>query len=258
MNSFTDILKNYTPISLDEMDSIRLMNRTDTKFVFNASLLPALLNELKDHYRVLEIDNNRHFLYHTTYLDTHDFQFFYQHMSSRPGRYKVRYRKYEATGGAFLEVKLKTRQNRTVKWRISRNHSNDMPSDHELEFLSHHVQQVADSLHPVLENQFQRITLAGLQTKERITIDYNLSFRSPEGNEKRLPFLAIVELKREGFTGSTPITQALKKQRIQPTGFSKYCIGSVMVRNMNKKNILKSKLILINKLHHESTEYSFA
>ncbi len=256
MNSFSEILKNFNPISLDEMDSIRLMNRTDTKFVFNANLLPALLNELKDHYRILEINNNKHFPYHTTYLDTHDFQFFYQHMSSRPGRYKVRYRKYEATGSAFLEVKLKNRQNRTVKWRISRNNSNDVPNEHEVEFLSHHVQQVATRLRPVLENQFHRITLAGLQTKERITIDYNLSFRSPEGNEKHLPFLAIVELKREGFTGSTPITRALRKQRIHPSGFSKYCIGSVLIRHMKKQNILKSKLILINKLHHESTEYS--
>ncbi len=76
--------------------------------------------------------------------------------------------------------------------------------------------------------------------------------------EKHLPFLAILELKREGFTGNTPVTNALKSFNLHPTGFSKYCIGSVLVRNMDKKNILKSKLLLINKLHNESTQHSFA
>ncbi|MBN2743620.1 MAG: polyphosphate polymerase domain-containing protein [Marinilabiliaceae bacterium] len=258
MVSFANILNNYRPVSLKEMDSIQLMNRTDTKFVFNADLLPELLALLQPHYRILEIDDIRDFPYHTTYLDTTDYHFFYQHMSSRPGRYKVRYRQYEATGGAFLEVKLKNRRNRTIKWRISSCNHNALPNDHELEFLNHHVQQVAAGLHPVLENRFQRITLAGLNTKERITIDYHLSFRSPEGSEKHLPFLAILELKREGFTGNTPVTNALKSFNLHPTGFSKYCIGSVLVRNMDKKNILKSKLLLINKLHNESTQHSFA
>ncbi len=258
MNSFTELLDTYSPISLQEMDSIRLMNRTDTKFVLNADLLPLLLAKARPHYQVLEIKGNRDFPYRTTYLDTNEYKFFYEHMSCRPGRYKVRYRSYEATGSSFLEVKLKNRVNRTVKWRISRNNNNDLPSDSELEFLKHHVQQTACCLHPVLENHFRRITLAGLKTNERITIDYDLSFCSPEGNEKKLPFITIVELKREGYSGYSPITEILKSFQIHPTGFSKYCIGSVLVRNMEKKNLLKSKLLLINKLQNESTQYSIA
>ena len=39
----TDILTNYQPITLEEMSGIRLMNRTDTKFVTNIATLRKLL-----------------------------------------------------------------------------------------------------------------------------------------------------------------------------------------------------------------------
>ena len=45
------------PISLDEMDDVKLMNRTDTKFAFKASKLPLLLQKILPFYKVLNIDN---------------------------------------------------------------------------------------------------------------------------------------------------------------------------------------------------------
>ena len=38
-----DILSHYEPITLDEMSGIRLMNRTDTKFVTTKPMLRQLL-----------------------------------------------------------------------------------------------------------------------------------------------------------------------------------------------------------------------
>ena len=38
-----DILDNYQPITLEEMSGIRLMNRTDTKFVTTTAQLRKLL-----------------------------------------------------------------------------------------------------------------------------------------------------------------------------------------------------------------------
>ena len=73
---------------------------------------------LSNHYQVLEINNMRILPYSTTYLDTSDYLFYYQHVRGEFERYKLRYRKYEATNESFLEIKKKTNKGRTIKWRI--------------------------------------------------------------------------------------------------------------------------------------------
>ena len=60
-------------------------------------------------------------------------------------------------------------------------------------------------LSPVLMNGFTRITLVGKEFKERITLDYDLTFASPDGKISEFPFLAIAELKRERHSGQSPI-----------------------------------------------------
>ena len=44
------ILKEFQPISLDQMKEIRLMNRTDTKFVTTKSALKQLLELAREKY----------------------------------------------------------------------------------------------------------------------------------------------------------------------------------------------------------------
>ena len=45
------IITTYQPISLDEMSGIKLMNRTDTKFVTTVDRLRLLLMLARDDYR---------------------------------------------------------------------------------------------------------------------------------------------------------------------------------------------------------------
>ena len=113
-----NILNSFGPISLEEMDSIRLMNRMDTKYVFSAGLLPLILDTLTASYKILEIEQKRDLLYHSRYLDTEEMLFYLQHVTGKLARHKIRFRKYESTGTTFLEIKRKTNKNRTVKWRI--------------------------------------------------------------------------------------------------------------------------------------------
>jgi len=51
-----ELLGKFLPISLNEMTGIRLMNRTDTKFVTNRALLERLLGMACGEYRAQEID----------------------------------------------------------------------------------------------------------------------------------------------------------------------------------------------------------
>ena len=62
------------PITLKEMAGIKLMNRTDTKFVATLEQLCAFLTAVKGKYYIQEIDNNRIASYHTTYFDTEDYE----------------------------------------------------------------------------------------------------------------------------------------------------------------------------------------
>jgi hypothetical protein len=256
MELLTDILKNFEPISLKKMDAVQLMNRTDTKFIFPSNRMHALLVSAAEHYKILEINQQRDFPYHSTYMDTSRYLFFNQHMNSKPGRFKIRYRIYESTGASYLEIKCKTNKNRTVKWRMKNELTGSQPDQPAMEFLSSYISNVAAEINPVLVNRFNRITLAGLETRERITIDYNLSFSDGNGSVVELPYLAIAELKREGFTSKSHFLPILKKMQIRQSGFSKYCIGNALLRSMPKINILKPKLLMLQKIQHENAIYN--
>lgn len=249
------ILDNFEPISLKEMDSVKLLDRTDTKFLFHSNRLFELLSHSQKHYKILQIDEERDFLYSTTYLDTDNFDLFIDHMRSRPNRSKVRYRTYESTGVSFLELKSKTNKKRTVKQRINNTLVNDEPDSSALEFLSSHLNGFSHKIKPVLVNKFRRLTLVGIETKERITIDYNLSFDCNGGSHVDLPYLSIAELKREGFTNRSPFLEILKEMQIRKSSFSKYCIGSALLRPMPKTNILKPILLKLNKIENDNNAY---
>ena len=40
---FEEIIKEFKPITMDEMKSVRLMNRTDTKYIFHVNRLNSIL-----------------------------------------------------------------------------------------------------------------------------------------------------------------------------------------------------------------------
>jgi hypothetical protein len=257
MEYLKHILDRFEPIGLKDMDCVQLLDRTDTKFIFHSSRIHELLEESEKHYKILQIDNDRDFSYQTTYLDTNNYLFFNQHMSGRPTRYKVRYRIYESTGVSFLEVKCKTNKKRTIKWRIKNDFKEDRLDVAALNFLSNHINEVAFDITPVLVNRFHRLTLVGIKTKERITIDYHLSFCDNHASEVHLPYLCIAELKREGLTNHSPFLSILKQMQIRKSSFSKYCIGNALLRPMKKTNILKYSLLQLKKIENDKSVNSF-
>ncbi len=248
--SIQPLLNAYSPVTLEETDNLRFMDRVDTKFIFPAGLLPVLIGSLPGSYKILEIGGMRSFLYNTRYLDTADFLFYYQHLTGRLARHKVRCRSYESTGGAFLEIKMKTNKFRTKKWRIENDFSNDCSDEISSQFISKHIPYRLNGLQSVLINKFTRITLAGTDPRERITFDYNMTYSTMNGKSADLPFLAIAELKSEGFYAQTPFILSVRKIGIRPTGFSKYCIGNALLRDLPRTNILKPKLLLLNKIEN--------
>jgi hypothetical protein len=246
-----EILDSFVPFDLDEMGNARLMDRIDTKYVLSVRRIPDLLTLMDGQYRILEINSMRIFPYLTTYLDSDDYIFFNQHVTGKLERNKVRYRKYETTGKTFLEIKKRTNKYRTIKWRIRDNLPENGLNDRAIEFIQEHLPYDPLVLGQVLKNSFNRITFAGLDFTERITIDLNLSYSEPYGTVAGIPFLAVVEQKKKGMSLGTPFNTLIKKLSVHPTGFSKYCMGTALLYDLPRKNILKSKMLLINKIENE-------
>lgn len=244
-------LKLFTPVGLEDLDAIRFMNRVDTKYIFVVDKLPILLEQLSVSYKILEIGEVRAFPYHSKYLDSAGLFFYNQHVTGRLSRHKVRYRKYVATGNSFLEVKRRNNKNRTSKWRIESDFERDNLNDDGFTFIKKHISDAGIDLQTVLSNKFTRITLAGIETQERITFDFEISFSTVEANSIELPYLAIAELKSDGFPRQSKFTGVIRDLGIKPTGFSKYCIGTALLKDIPRKNILKPKLLLLKKIENE-------
>ena len=239
-------------IDLDAISGARLMNRFEVKYVFNARKLNDLINLLGKHYHVLEINKLRLLPYSTTYLDTTDCFFYHQHARGEFDRHKLRYRTYQATDESFLEIKKRTNKGMTVKWRIENKPVAGSLDPVAKGFIQEYLPVSSTLVKPALINQFTRITLAGFALKERVTIDFNISFSLPESrNQITLPYLAVAELKKEAYSDSSLFKGLIRKLNIYPTGFSKYCVGSALLNDSLKKNALKPKLLLLNKLENE-------
>ena len=244
-------LEQLEPITLAEMENIRLMNRTDTKFVTNKEKLARLLELCKGKYYAQYNEGSKIASYKTTYWDTDDYHFFMEHHNGRAPRQKVRVRTYVDSSITFLEVKTKNNHGRTKKKRIEVASQERAMEGEANDFLLRLVHMPPEEIHPTVQNRFHRITLVNHGKTERLTIDFDVTFHNYEtGEDNNVGNLVVVELKRDGNVYS-PVLALLRKLRIKPSGFSKYCVGTVMTNEEIKKNNFKEKMIRYNKIKKE-------
>jgi hypothetical protein len=237
----TELINDFAPISLEQMSSVKLMNRTDTKFVTTLPALRQLLMMAHDDYYVQDIDGERNMLYDTTYFDTDDFGMFMEHQHGHTGRQKIRFRTYVSSHLQFMEIKTKNNHGRTKKKRIAVNDM-DLADTDKRAFIDSHLHFAVDSLQPHMHNYFRRITLVNKGKTERLTIDTALEFNNVvTGSHRHMGDLVIVELKRDGLVYS-PVLAMLRQLRIHPHGFSKYCMGAAMTNKELQINRFKDKL----------------
>ena len=243
-----ELLQHLEPITLEQMSSIRLMNRTDTKFVTSKEKLVQLLEMAQGKYYAQFNNESKIANYMTTYWDTDNHRFFLEHHNGRAPRQKVRVRTYMDSDLTFLEVKTKNNHGRTKKKRVEVPCQEVTGENGNEEFVQGLVHQGLSEMHPTVRNQFHRITLVNYDKTERLTIDYDVQFHNMEtGKDAETGPLVIIELKRDGNVYS-PVLDILRTLRIKPSGFSKYCIGSVLTNKNLKQNLFKPKLVNLSKL----------
>ena len=238
-------------ITLDEMSSIKLMNRVDTKYVMHEQQLEELLQMAIEEYSVQIIGDVRACRYNTLYYDTADYDMYTRHHNQQLTRQKIRTRCYEESGQYFIEVKNKTNKGRTKKKRITIPASAfaDATSNAAAEaFLREKAAYAPEEIEPALRTTFDRITLVNNAHTERLTIDANLRFGNlRKASEGEMQGLVIVELKQDGMYFS-PMKEILQRLRIKPFKVSKYCLGTVLTDADVKQNRYKRKVRLIEKI----------
>jgi len=246
VNSLPAIISDFTPISLGEMDDVKLMSRTDTKFAFQTNKLPFLLKRLIPFYRVLAIDGKLIHDYKSLYYDTEERKFYIDHHNSRVNRNKIRFREYVGSGLTFLEIKRKNNKGKTIKKRMKV----DAITKELSEKHKKYIKKIIGKKLVVNAKQwinFSRITLVHKTQKERLTIDINLTFE----NEKlsgELKQIIIAEVKQEKMSRSSDFMKIAKEMSILPIRLSKYCITTLQLNPDVKQNRFKEKLLFINKL----------
>ena len=229
------------------MDEVKLMNRTDTKFVFSLPTLHNIIPKLVDHYRVLEIDGVRLNAYRSLYFDTDDFMFYHQHHNGKTNRNKVRFREYVDSGLSFLEVKHKNNKGKTVKKRIKVKEIKETLEGSNIDFVNKAVGTELP-LKPQHWNKFSRITFVHKKRKERLTIDVNLRFQDIDSTKNNLSDMVIAEVKQAKRNLSSNFIRIIKKERIHPFRISKYCMATARLFPHLKRNNFKRKFLHLDKL----------
>ena len=256
MSAFESILNCFEPISLDEMESVKLMNRIDTKYAIPLRLLPSILQAAQPDYYAQEIKGKRIASYDTVYYDTDTLDMYLRHHDRQLVRQKIRVRQYVDSDLTFLEIKRKNNKGRTKKKRIvvpGFDLKADTPGhgkqDWTVEdFIAAKSRYQWADISPHLSTCFHRITLVNKAKTERLTIDLDLVWRNlVSGEQKTYPDLVIIELKRDGNVPSDML-HIMLDHRVHPFKMSKYCIGTALTTPGLKRNRFKRKIRKIEKM----------
>ncbi|MEA1873579.1 MAG: polyphosphate polymerase domain-containing protein [Bacteroidota bacterium] len=247
--SYEDVLSHFKPVSLDDIGSLRLMRRFDSKYLLPIQHLSEFLSRLKESYQVLEIKGKRSFIYDTTYFDSQNLKCYMDHQNRRKKRFKIREREYIINGLRFLEVKMKNNKGITVKKRMLIESETSL-FDEKKEFVKSLVNLDLSELNETVSNSFHRINLISFETKERITIDYDLKY-SYENKNIFADYYAIIEVKREHENRQTPVNAVLKTFRLQSRSFSKYCMSLALLKPGIKRNTFKPNILYLNRMRYD-------
>jgi hypothetical protein len=228
------------------MDKVRLLDRTDTKYIFHIGQLQDILLQSQPKYKVLTIGGQQYGHYETRYLDTPDYSLYTNHHNGKGNRYKIRFRTYVDSDQSFFEIKFKSNKGRTVKSRMKLNESRCFLSEEISGFLENETDLKAESLKEAIQINYNRITLVNKSLTERLTIDFDMTYQVNQETHS-FPNLVIAEVKQEK-NGRSPFRSLMQEEHIQCLSISKYCLGIASFVPDVKTNSFKSKLLYVNKL----------
>jgi len=248
-NYTSSLLADFDPISLKELDQVKLLNRVDTKFAFSFCKLPSILKDLVPHYSILEIKGVRLNNYNSIYFDSSELDLYLKHHNERKKRFKMRYRKYVDSGLSFFEIKFKNNKGRTDKRRVRTEDIYYQFDEKAVDLMGKGPYAIDPELYRhSIDIDFYRFTMADKDFTERATIDVQLTFKRDEENWI-YDQIVIAELKQEKLDRTSHLMRTLKNYHILPMRMSKYCMGILAAEDAVKANRFKNKKRIFEKLN---------
>ncbi len=255
LDNITQQINAFHKVSLKDISASALLNRTDKKFLLPVERIPELLRSIAPYYSVLNISGKSIHPYETIYFDTPDFKLYKEHHIGKPNRMKIRYRRYVTGDEVFFEIKHKLGGLRTGKTRIPRKMMVFELSHAEWD-LVHTNSKGIYGLERKLNTTFERITLINKEQVERVTIDISLQF---DNFNKHIayPNTAIVEVKQNSLNTQSPATRQLHSMGCKQCSFSKYAIGTALLEQSVKHNLLKPAILQLQRTEnaHRASDY---
>lgn len=245
MDELKKITDQFKGISLtDTSTKVALLERIDSKYILTKEMLPSILKACQDQYQILEVNQNRLCKYETIYYDTAALVYYHAHHAGHLNRIKVRVRKYIDNDTRYLEVKHKNNKGLTRKTRkpLMQDENDYLVKLKDPEFMNT-SSMIKENLGQTIQIDYTRITLVNTHTKERVTIDIDLSFKN-KTTERGLRNYVVAEVKQYKSKPSF-FKSLMKKESIREGSMSKYCLGITQLYSDVKKNNFK---LIINKI----------
>ncbi len=234
-------LSSFDTISLDGLNQkAAMLERLDNKYIVPAARLLPAFERFSELFDVLEIDGKRAFTYATEYFDDAEAQAYHDHHQGRRKRCKVRIRNYVDAGFSYLEVKLKDLRGATQKKRLKMAANAQGLSAESLAFIDTchndmYGTPLRRDLVPVIDMEYERITLVAKEGGERMTIDTRMNFSASNAERDAAPDMFILETK--SARGNGIADKILRGEHLHPTKHcSKYCVGMAALGLVEKHN----------------------
>ena len=243
MTEIVDAVATFGTVSLDQLDQAQLHDRVERKVLLRVAEVPAVLEQLRADYFVMQHLGDYLQGYTTCYLDDDDLHDYRDHHNRKRNRKKIRYRTYDNSSMTFFEVKRKF-GGRTVKERQATEPIERTMRDDDAEFLEERTDVAAEELQPVMTVHYERLLLVKKDYTERVTIDVDLRFESPD-RTMVAPALAVCEIKQPRVDRTSPAVRLLGRRTQQ---FSKYCVGMAACEPTLKQNRFKKVFRMLDKL----------
>ncbi len=223
-------------------EKAKMLERNENKYIFTMQELCMLVHELKADYDILEINGKRSFTYETIYFDDKSNVCFIQHHQKKRQRFKARTRRYVDSNLHYFEFKLKDLRNKTNKKRYAcegDEHGILTPKSYELmqsAYQELYSRRFKYELFPASGIVYKRITLVAKEGGERLTIDFDMNFFSPDKKEQDESAANLIIIETKSVTGNGIADKIFKKYRQRSTGCSKFCLSKIFLGSIRKYN----------------------
>lgn len=232
-SSFNDQIKGMFPsIWLTELNATAsFLDRIDTKYVVTEQKFLDIIGDMKEDFFVLEIAGKSVFEYDSVYMDTEEYEFYFNHQNKTPLRSKIRTRKYIDSDIAFLEYKQKQGSLlRKFRYEIDTKDHGSMTEAAE-KFCeeihtSFYPEEKLKKIFPSLITHCNRLTLCSKDSSERVTIDFNIWTEDLRETKMKKDFHNTVIIESKASTIDGKSAKIMEKNKVKKaSGCSKYCIG---------------------------------